>query len=85
MISTSTEEGLKGIVTRYIGAEIPDWRRESQIEDDLGLDSLERVEILMAAEDLWQIEIPDEAAARVHTVGDICDLIDGLRRARMPA
>jgi len=84
MSSTSTEEGLKGIVTRYVGAEIPDWRRESQIRDDLGLDSLERVEVLMAAEDLWGIDIPDEAAARINTVGDACDLIDGLRRARMP-
>lgn len=84
MTSTSTEEGLRGIVCRYIGADIPDWKRESRIEDDLGLDSLERVEVLMAAEDLWAIEIPDEAAERINTVGEACDLIDELRRARLP-
>jgi len=81
---SSTEEALRGIVTRYVGAEIPDWRREARLSDDIGLDSLERVEILMAAEEMFGIEIPDEGARTVVTAGDAIDLIDRLRGERMP-
>ena len=49
---------------------------ETEIVDDLGADSLDVVEMLMALEDEYGISLPDEVAMKLHTVGDIVNYID---------
>ena len=49
---------------------------ETKIVDDLGADSLDVVEMLMALEDEYGISLPDEVAMKLHTVGDIVNYID---------
>lgn len=48
----------------------------TDLREDLGADSLDAVELMMTAEDKWQIEIKDEQAEACHTVGDIVSLIE---------
>ena len=49
---------------------------ETKIVDDLGADSLDVVEMLMALEDEYGISLPDEVAMKLQTVGDIVNYID---------
>ncbi|MCL2339618.1 MAG: phosphopantetheine-binding protein [Actinomycetia bacterium] len=51
---------------------------ESNITDDLGLDSLDSVELIIALEDEFHINIESEDAEQLKTVGDVADLVDRL-------
>lgn len=50
---------------------------ESRLDEDLGLDSLEKIKTLMAIETKFNITIPDENSERLLTIGDVVDYIDG--------
>jgi len=51
---------------------------EARLEEDLGADSLDKVEIIMAIDEQFHIDIPDEAAERVSTVGDLLETLASL-------
>ena len=53
-----------------------DVKEESKFVDDLGADSLDQVELIMAFEDEFGIEIPDEEAEKVHAVKDAIDYLE---------
>jgi len=53
-----------------------DVKEESKFVDDLGADSLDQVELIMAYEDEFDIEIPDEEAEKVHAVKDAIDYLE---------
>ena len=68
-------EKVKGIVAEQLGVEEDDVAMESSFIDDLGADSLDIVELIMALEEEFDLEIPDEEAERITTVADVVEYI----------
>ncbi len=69
-------EKVIAIVADQLGKEAADITAETSLQDDLGADSLDAVEIIMAMEDEFGIEIADEDAQNFRTVGEITQYID---------
>ena len=72
----STFEKVREIVVDQLGVEADEVSIESTFIDDLGADSLDIVELIMAFEEEFGIEIPDEAAEKIKTVQDVVSYID---------
>ena len=68
-------EKVKKIIVAQRGVEEDDIAMESSFIDDLGADSLDLVELIMALEEEFDIEIPDSEAERITSVGDAVDYI----------
>ncbi|MCX7711047.1 MAG: acyl carrier protein [Clostridia bacterium] len=68
-------EKVKKIVVEQLGVEEDDITMESSFIDDLGADSLDIVELIMALEEEFDMEIPDSEAEKITTVGDAVDYI----------
>jgi acyl carrier protein len=69
-------EKLKEIVTAQLGVDIEKVTEEASFVDDLGADSLDLVELIMALEEESGIEIPDEDAEKIKTVQDALDYVN---------
>lgn len=65
------DDKLKKIIEEQLGVEADRIKEEASFIDDLGADSLDIVELVMAMEEEYDIEIPDEAAEKLKTVGDV--------------
>ena len=72
----STEEKVKKIVMDHLGVEESKISPDSKFIDDLGADSLDTVELVMAFEEQFDIEIPDDAAETILTVQNAIDFIE---------
>lgn len=68
-------EKVKKIIVEQLGVAETSVTMEASFIDDLGADSLDIVELIMALEEAFDIEIPDEDAEKVATVGDVVDYI----------
>ena len=68
-------EKVKGIIVEQLGVTEASVTAEASFIDDLGADSLDIVELIMALEEEFDTEIPDEDAEKVVTVGDVVDYI----------
>ena len=68
-----TFEKVRDIVVEQLGVEADEVSIDSTFIDDLGADSLDIVELIMAFEEEFNIEIPDEAAEKIKTVQDVVD------------
>ena len=68
-------EKIKGIIVEQLGITETSVTMESSFIDDLGADSLDIVELIMALEEEFDTEIPDADAEKVVTVGDVVDYI----------
>lgn len=68
-------EKVQEKVAEQLGVEADEVTMESSFIDDLGADSLDIVELLMALEEEFDIEIPDEEAEKLTTVGDVVEYI----------
>ncbi|MCG8336307.1 MAG: acyl carrier protein [Proteobacteria bacterium] len=64
-----------GIIVEQLGIEQADVKEESNFIDDLGADSLDTVELVMAFEEEFDLEIPDEQAEKITTVKEAIDHI----------
>ncbi|MGD9897499.1 MAG: acyl carrier protein [Calditrichaceae bacterium] len=64
------EEKVKEIIIDQLGVDEAQVKPEASFIDDLGADSLDTVELVMAFEEKFEIEIPDEDAEKMRTVGD---------------
>lgn len=64
------------IVVEHLGVDADKVKTEASFIDDLGADSLDTVELVMAFEEEFGIEIPDDAAETIQTVGDAVKFID---------
>ena len=73
---SNTEEQVKKIVVDHLGIEESKVTTDSKFIDDLGADSLDTVELVMAFEEKFGIEIPDDAAETILTVKNAIDYID---------
>ena len=72
----SLEEKIKGIIVEQLGANPDEVIPKASFIDDLGADSLDTVELVMALEEEFDIEIPDEDAEKITTVGDAVKYIE---------
>ncbi len=72
----STEEKVKKIVMDHLGIEESKISLDSKFIDDLGADSLDTVELVMAFEEQFGIEIPDDAAETILTVQNAVEFFD---------
>ena len=70
------EEKIKSIIAEQLGVKKEEIKPESSFIDDLGADSLDTVELVMALEEEFGIEIPDENAEKMTTVGDAIKYIE---------
>ena len=68
-------ERVKKIVVNYLGVEEEKVKEDASFIDDLGADSLDTVELVMAFEEEFGVEIPDDAAEKIQTVGDAIKFI----------
>ena len=68
-------ERVKKIVAEQLGVNEADIKNESSFVDDLGADSLDTVELVMALEEVFECEIPDEQAEKITTVQQAVDFI----------
>lgn len=64
------EQKVKDIIVQQLGVDPEKVKPEATFTDDLGADSLDTVELIMAFEEQFGVEIPDEAAEKIRTVGD---------------
>ncbi len=75
MTSEEIFEKVKGIIVEQLGVAETAVTMEASFIDDLGADSLDIVELIMALEEEFDTEIPDADAEKVVTVGDVVDYI----------
>ncbi len=75
MDRTEIWEEVKGILVDKLGESVP-ILNDTKIIEELGADSLDLVELVMQAEDHFDIEIADVDSSKVKTAGDITDLVD---------
>lgn len=68
VVMSSVEERVTDIVVEHLGLERDKVHPESKFIDDLGADSLDTVELVMALEEEFEIEIPDEEAEKITTL-----------------
>ncbi len=67
---------VKQIIAEQLGVDEPEIKNESNFVDDLGADSLDQVELVMAFEEEFGIEIPDDEAEKITTVQTAIDYIE---------
>lgn len=72
----NTFEKVKNIIVDSLSCDVEDVTLEASLTDDLEADSLDAVELIMAVEDAFDIEISDEKAAEMKTVKDIVDYVE---------
>ncbi|PJB70807.1 MAG: acyl carrier protein [Alphaproteobacteria bacterium CG_4_9_14_3_um_filter_47_13] len=68
-------ERVKKIVIEHLGVDEAKVSEKASFIDDLGADSLDTVELVMAFEEEFNVEIPDDAAEKIQTVGDAISFI----------
>ena len=72
----SIEERVKKIVSDQLGKSLDEIQSDSSFVDDLGADSLDTVELVMALEEEFDTEIPDEEAEKITTVQQAIDFVN---------
>jgi acyl carrier protein len=70
-VDSKLSEKIRGLVSEQLGVDPSEMRPDASILDDLGADSLDVVEMVMAIEEAFDIEIADEDAEAMRTVGDV--------------
>lgn len=69
-------EKVKNILAEQFDVEEDSITAETNLQEDLGADSLDVVDLLMSIEDEFETEIPDEDVENIHTVGDLVSYIE---------
>jgi acyl carrier protein len=75
-MANDTESKVKGIIVEQLGVDDDEVTLDASFTDDLGADSLDIVELVMAFEEEFGIEIPDEEAENISTVRQAVEYID---------
>ena len=78
----SVDERVKQIIVEQLGVDEGEVTPNASFVDDLGADSLDTVELVMAFEEAFDIEIPDEDAEKIRTVQDAVSYIDQHAKAK---
>jgi acyl carrier protein len=72
----AVEEKVKQIIVEQLGVDEAEVTSTASFVDDLGADSLDQVELIMAFEEAFDVEIPDEDAEKIKTVQDAVDYVE---------
>ncbi len=75
-MSAAVEEKVRNIIVEQLGVDAAEVKNDSHFVDDLGADSLDTVELVMALEEEFGIEIPDEDAEKITRVKDAIEYIE---------
>ena len=75
-MASPVEQKVKQIIVEQLGVDENQVENSASFVDDLGADSLDIVELVMAFEEAFDLEIPDEDAEKIHTVKDAVDYIE---------
>ena len=78
----AVDEKVKQIIVEQLGVDEAEVTPNASFVDDLGADSLDTVELVMAFEEAFEIEIPDEDAEKIRTVQDAISYIDQHAKAK---
>ena len=73
---SNVEERVKKIVAEQLGMKVEEIKNDASFIDDLGADSLDTVELVMALEEEFETEIPDEEAEKITTIQEAVDHIE---------
>ena len=76
MAEKSIEEKVKDIIVEQLGVNPEQVTPAAKFIEDLGADSLDTVELVMAFEEEFNVEVPDEEAEKLQTVGDVVKYIE---------
>lgn len=74
--SVSLNPKVRDIIVEQLGVDAEKVKVEASFIDDLGADSLDIVELVMAMEEEFDLEIPDEDAEKLRTVGDVASYLE---------
>ncbi|MFM2242016.1 MAG: hypothetical protein RLZ97_871 [Verrucomicrobiota bacterium] len=77
MSDKSIEDRVKDIIVEQLGVNADQVTPEAKFIEDLGADSLDTVELVMAFEEEFEIEVPDEEAEKLQSVGDVVTYVQG--------
>jgi acyl carrier protein len=77
MSEKSIEEKVKDIIVEQLSVTAEQVNPDAKFIEDLGADSLDTVELVMAFEEEFSIEVPDEEAEKLQTVGDVIRYVEG--------
>jgi len=80
MAATQIEAKVKNIIAEQLGVGEDEIKPEASFVEDLGADSLDIVELVMAMEEEFEVEIPDEEAENIKTVGDAINYINSHKK-----
>ena len=80
MATSAIESKVKSIIADQLGVGEDEIKPESSFIEDLGADSLDIVELVMAIEEEFEVEIPDEEAENIKTVGDAINYINNHKK-----
>jgi len=78
---SSIEDQVRGIIAEQLGAKADEIKNDASFVDDLGADSLDTVELVMALEEEFETEIPDEDAEKITTVQEAIDYVKARKEA----
>jgi acyl carrier protein len=78
---STVEQQVKAIVAEQLGVKLEQVTNGASFVDDLGADSLDTVELVMALEEEFETEIPDEDAEKITTVQQAIDYVNARRKA----
>jgi acyl carrier protein len=76
MAEQSIEDKVKEIIVEQLGVNPEQVTPQAKFIEDLGADSLDTVELVMAFEEEFNVEVPDEEAEKLQTVGDVIKYIE---------
>ncbi|MDX1976422.1 MAG: acyl carrier protein [Pseudanabaenaceae cyanobacterium bins.68] len=78
---SDTLSKVQEVVAKQLSRQVEEVKPEASFQDDLGADSLDTVELVMALEEAFEIDIPDEDASAIATVQDAVNYIDQKKAA----
>ncbi len=73
---SSVEDQVRAIIAEQLGIKADEFKQDASFVDDLGADSLDTVELVMALEEEFETEIPDEEAEKITTVQNAIDYVN---------
>jgi acyl carrier protein len=77
---SSVEDQVRAIIAEQLGVKTDEIKNDASFVDDLGADSLDTVELVMALEEEFETEIPDEEAEKITTVQQAIDYVTASKR-----
>ncbi len=82
VLSETHTKALLDMLVEQLGVQENQLTPDARIEEDLGADSLDKVEIIMSVDERFNVSVPDEIAERVSTVGDLFEALAELLEKR---